>query len=249
SEPGFRDYEPGLNADSEAAAAAIRSAAACPPAIAQQVAPPPPDPKTGPFVVDVVLVEPGEWWVGCHKARRPVSAWPGGFLPMKLPESAVSRVYLKMQESLLWSGFKLLPGQTVAELGCSPGGASQVLLEAGLNVIGVDPADMDPMVTVNSRFKHIRKRAKEVSRREFLRVDWLTCDINLPPTYTLDTVEAIVKHPGVRLKGLILTLKLIEWNLADSLPEYLERVRRLGYKQVRARQLHHNRQEVCVVAK
>ncbi len=68
------------------------------------------------------------------------------------------------------------------------------------------------------------------------------------PEYTLDAVEAIVTHPEVRIAGLLLTLKLLEWDLAAELPVYLERIRSWGYPHVAARQLHHGRQEVCVVA-
>lgn len=127
-------------------------------------------------------------------------------------------------------------------------GASQVLLAAGLKVVGIDPAEVDPLISENPNFRHIRKRSKDVSRREFNGVDWLTCDINLPPSYTLDTVESVVMHPKVRIRGLILTLKLIDWSLAAEIPAFVERVRGWGYSQVRVRQLHHNRQEVCLVS-
>ena len=36
------------------------------------------------------------------------------------------------------------------------GGASQTLLKRQLNVIGIDPADMDPIVLANPNFKHIK---------------------------------------------------------------------------------------------
>jgi 23S rRNA (cytidine2498-2'-O)-methyltransferase len=117
-----------------------------------------------------------------------------------------------------------------------------------MHVIGVDPAMMDPTVLADERFHHIRKRSKEVPRQNFVGVDWLTCDVNLPPNYTLDTVKAIITHPGVRFKGMLLTLKLVDWSLAAELPRYVARVRSWGFRQVAARQLHHNRQEVCVAA-
>jgi 23S rRNA (cytidine2498-2'-O)-methyltransferase len=52
----------------------------------------------------------------------------------------------------------------------------------------------------------------------------------------------------VSIRGLLLTLKLLEWELAEQIPDYLERIRSWGYPQVRARQLAHNRQEICVLA-
>jgi len=263
-EPGHRGYEPGPSPESVQLEERLRSAPECPPALASASpatssstspgdAPPAlraPDPIHGPWVADAILVEPHEVWAGCHRARRPISAWPGGFLPPPpLPERVVSRVFFKMTEALVWAGFPLVPQETVVEIGCSPGGASQVLLDRGLHVIGIDPAAVDPLVANHPNFRHIRQRSKDVSRREFRGVDWLTCDINLPPGYTLDTVESIVSHPRVTIRGLILTLKLIEWELASEIPSYVERVRGWGYKQVRVRQLHHNRQEVCLVAR
>lgn len=247
--PGFKDYEPSVTPEAVAIREAIVSSSLATEKIRQQVPVPSPDPKTGPFIADVILVEPNEWWIGCHRARRAVSGWPGGLYPVELPDYAVSRVYLKMREAIAWSGFKFLPGQRAMEIGCSPGGSSQALLEMGLDVVGVDPAGVDPALKANPRFRHIQKKSKDVPRREFLRIDWLTCDVNMPPNYTLDAVEAIIKYPGVRLKGVILTLKLPEWELANSIPEYVTRITKWGFKQVRPRQLHHNRQEICIVAK
>jgi 23S rRNA (cytidine2498-2'-O)-methyltransferase len=123
-----------------------------------------------------------------------------------------------------------------------------VLLNRGASVIGVDPAEMHPLVLGHPRFRHIRRRSKEVKRSEFVGVNWLTCDINLPPNYTLDTIEAVVAYPGVKLRGILLTLKMIDWSLAASIPEYVERVRSWGFRNVNVRQLHHNRREVCLAA-
>jgi 23S rRNA (cytidine2498-2'-O)-methyltransferase len=205
--------------------------------------------KSGELILDCVIVEPHEWWIGCHRAASIPSRWPGGMLPLELPENAVSRAYLKMEEALAWSRLPLRPGELWAEIGSAPGGASQALLNHGLKVIGIDPANMDPVVLANPNFTHWKKRGADVRRREFRGVKVLTADINVAPNYTLDTVEHIVTHPEVNIRGLLLTLKLLEWKLAEQLPEYLDRIRGWGFTHVKARQLHHNRQEVCVSAK
>ncbi len=200
------------------------------------------------LAADVVIVEDAEWWVGYHRVHSLVSSWPGGFCQAALPDGAVSRAWLKMHEALLWSEFAVQPGERCVEIGSAPGGASQCLLSQGLTVVGIDPAEMDPALLGDPRFRHIRKRSKEVPRSEFIGVDWLTCDVNLPPNYTLDTVKAIVGHPGVKFKGMLLTLKLVDWSLAQEIPKYLARIRSWGFRHIRARQLHHNRQEICVAA-
>ena len=118
----------------------------------------------------------------------------------------------------------------------------------GFHVIGIDPADMDPRVVSQPNFVHWKKRGADVRRREFRKVRWLMADVNVAPTYTLDTVESIVTHSEVHVHGLLLTLKLLEWSLAAEIPTYLERIRSWGVTRVVAPQLHHNRQEICVVA-
>ena len=202
----------------------------------------------GVMVLDIVIVEPGEWWIGYHMARGIESSWPGGLMPAELPPHAVSRGYLKMSEALLWSGLPVAAGETCVDLGSSPGGAAQALLDRGLRVIGVDPAEMHPDVLAHPNFVHERKRSKEVKRRLYFDAKWVTTDINLPPNYTLDTLEGILEHPSVKLKGLLFTLKLPDWELVKEIPEYLARVREWGFPTVRARQLQHNRQEICVTA-
>jgi 23S rRNA (cytidine2498-2'-O)-methyltransferase len=202
----------------------------------------------GDFVVDCIVVEPGEWWVGYHRACFTPSQWPGGVFPLTLPPDAVSRAWLKMEEALRWSQLPILGGARIAELGSAPGGASQALLNRGWYVLGVDPAEMHPAVAGHPRFTHIRRRAVQVRRREFRKVRWLTADMNVAPNYTLSVVEDIVTHPEVNIRGMLLTLKLFQWELADHIPDYLQRVRSWGYNLVQARQLQHNRQEICVAA-
>jgi len=246
--PGQRGYEPGIDDASRVARAAILAAANGQPGLpadfSQRVA----EGRPGDLVLDVVLVEPGEWWVGWHRIRSVASRWPGGMYDRPLPEGAISRAYLKLQEGLAWSRLPVRPGEQWVELGCSPGGASLALVERGAKVLGIDPAEVDARVADHPNFTHLRKRAADVRRREFRDVRWLAADMNVAPQYTLDAVEAIVTHRQVNVLGLLLTLKLLDWDLAAEVDAWLARVRSWGYADVRARQLQHNRQEICIAA-
>ena len=202
----------------------------------------------GDWIADVILVEPKEWWVGYHRAAAVPSRWPGGIMHLQMPPAAVSRAWLKMEEALAWSQLPAARGARFAELGSSPGGASQALLARGFEVIGIDPAEMSPEVVANPRFRHIRRRVVQVPRRAFRKVRWLTADMNVAPGFTLDAVEAIVKHAEVNIRGMLLTLKLPEWRLAAEVPGYLQRIRDWGFNLVQRRQLANNRQEICVAA-
>ena len=237
--PGHRGFEPGLNDESAAARAALLEHLA---ARSSELA------ELGELVLDVVLVEPDTWWVGFHRAFDWSSCRPGGLYLGELPAEAVSRAYLKMHESLAWSGLPVVAEDRCVEIGSAPGGAAQVLLERGLYVTGIDPAEMHADVANHPHFVHLRKRGSDVRRREFRKTRWLFADLNVAPSYTLDTVEAIVLHPEVSMRGLLLTLKLLDWKLANETPDYLQRIASWGYRNVRARQLSHHRQEFCVAA-
>jgi 23S rRNA (cytidine2498-2'-O)-methyltransferase len=204
--------------------------------------------RRGEYILDCVLVEPNEWWIGFHRADQMATRWPGGMLALELPASAVSRAWLKMEEALRWSQLPIPSGAHIAEIGSAPGGASQALLARGMIVTGIDPAEMHADVLKDPHFTHLRRRSTQVRRREFRKIRWLTVDMNVAPSYTLDAVEAIVLHPQVSIRGMILTLKLPEWSLAASVPEYIDRVKSWGYNIVRARQLQNNRREICLAA-
>jgi 23S rRNA (cytidine2498-2'-O)-methyltransferase len=204
--------------------------------------------RPGQRILDCVLVEPNEWWIGEHQASAMPSRWPGGTPKIDMPDDAVSRAYLKITEALLWSRLPVSTGDHCVELGSSPGGSCQALLDRGLIVTGIDPAEMAPSVLEHPNFTHVRARGADLKRREFRNVKWLFADSNVAPKHTLDTVEHIVTNRQVNVQGILLTLKLIEWHLADQIPEYMDRIRGWGYPLVKARQLAFNRQEFCVVA-
>jgi 23S rRNA (cytidine2498-2'-O)-methyltransferase len=246
-EPGELGFTPSITPRAVEACEAVERACPCPERLAagdhltESAAP-------GDFVADVILVEANQWWVGYHRARSAPSRWPGGIMALHPPPEAVSRAWLKMEEALAWSQLPAARGARFAELGSSPGGASQALLARGFEVVGIDPAEMAEEVAAAPGFRHIRRRVVQVPRKEFRKVRWLTADMNVAPAFTLDAVEAIVRHPEVNIRGMLLTLKLPEWKLAGDVPSYVTRIRDWGYNLVRVRQLAHNRREICVAA-
>ncbi len=247
AKPGVRGFEPGPTELARVVEEALRKQSPVKPLRAMPDVPRPPS-RRNRWVLDVVLVEPGEWWLGCHRTTRRMDCWPGGVLPIRLPEHAVSRAYLKMQESLNWSALPTARGDLCVELGCAPGGASQALLEYGLTVLGVDPAEVDAEVLAHPHFTHVRRRSHDVPHKQLRGVKWLAADINATPTYTLDAVEQVVTNDQTKIRGMILTLKLTDFKLAEELPQFIERVRNWGFRDIRTRQLAFNRQEICLVA-
>jgi len=242
--PGDESFDPTAISPAQEAGARLlaqRPKSATPPSLNAVV-------PAGEAVLDCVLVEPHEWWIGWHRADSPETRWPGGVPLLTPPPNMISRAYLKIEEALRWCELPIRRGDRCVELGSAPGGSCAALLERGCVVTGIDTAEMDPAVLANPRFTHLRSRARDVPRATFSGARWLMCDTNVAPKHTLDTVEAIVSARDVRLEGLVLTLKLTDPRLAAELPAFHKRIRGWGYQHVRARQLAFNRQEVCVVA-
>ncbi len=238
---------PGPPPGAEVAATALRAvAAACGlPADIDPLA------RAGDLVLDVVLDTPERWWVGWHRADGPASCWPGGLYPPAagaLPAGKVSRAWLKLDEAIAVFGIPFESGQRAVELGAAPGGACQRLLEAGLRVVGIDPAVIDPAVTTVPGFSHWRMRARDVPLKRFAGIDWLVADMNIDPRSTLAALGRVATGRGVRLQGIVATLKLPTWSRAAELPAWLERFREWGFSP-RARQLSSGGREVCVVAR
>ncbi len=246
AQPGWNGFEPGRSLLAESIAEQFQKALA-------QVA----DARSrsvnaiaavGSKLLEVILLEPNRWWVAAKPVQTESDGWPGGVYAVSIPENMISRAYLKISEAIPWSRLPLHAGDRVVEIGSSPGGACQRLLDLGANVVGIDPADMDESIANNPRFEHWRSKSQQVKRRLFKTFRYLVCDANVAPNYTLDTVEAIVTYPTSKFLGLILTIKLSTWEHAKEIPQHIERVKSWGFDRVEARQLAHNRREYCLVA-
>lgn len=247
AQPGQRGFEPSDTALARSIAETICDA--CPPELELPRLPRiNATARKGQYVIDVVVLEPNEWLVGYHRADTDVQGWPGGLPPLQVAEHVPSRAYLKLSEALKWSKMPIHPGDQIVEIGSAPGGSCQALLDMGLFVIGVDPAEMDEEVLAHRNFEHWRMRGNEIKRKELNGIRWLTCDANLVPDKTLEMVGSLVTHEQTNFRGLMLTIKLPDWKLAAEIPNYIQTVRDWGFKYVKVRQLAYNRQEVCLFA-
>lgn len=203
---------------------------------------------SGSRVLDVIIVEPGQWFLGHHIATEIQQCWPGGSFPVVAPAGMISRAYLKMSEALAWSELPFESGDRFVEIGSAPGGASQRLLDLGMHVTGIDPAEMDTALLNHERFEHWRSKSSAIKRKRYSKFRWLAADANVAPNYTLDAVADIVNYPTSRFQGLLLTLKLSSYDLVGQIDDYVARVKSWGYENVKARQLSFNRRECCLVA-
>ena len=200
-------------------------------------------------VLDVVPVSPSDWYIGCHIAEDWRSCQPGGIVNIKQPIDAVSRAYLKFEEGMRWSGLPVHVGSRWLDLGAAPGGASQALLARGAEVIGVDPAEISPVLTQNPNFHHLRGRLNQLKRSHFRKIRWVITDMNVAPNYTLDVLEDFISQKDIKIRGLLFTLKLVNWELIADINTYMQRIKSWGYTHIAHAQMQFNRQEIMVAVR
>ena len=250
--PGERGFEPGLTPENRELHHAIFESTPQPKFLGFGSG----DPEHPAFldetVLNVVRTDPGKYMVGLHTVMADSSIqayYPGGLMPIRIPGDAVSRAWLKFEEGLRWSGFPIGRGTCCLDIGASPGGGSQVLLSRGAKVLGVDPAEMAPVVLSNPNFTHIRGRINQTKRSLYKDVRWVISDMNVAPNYTFDVLEELVSRRDTNIHGMLFTLKLFQWKLADELPKARKWFDRWLFDEVRIKQLAFNRQEVMVAAR
>jgi len=201
------------------------------------------------IVLDIVPVSPSDWYIAYHLADDWRSCQPGGLVNLQRPNDSVSRAYLKFEEGLRWSMLPVHVGSHWLDIGAAPGGASQALLARGAEVIGVDPADISPVLLKNPCFRHLRGRLNQLKHSHFRKIHRIITDMNVAPNYTLDVLEDFVTQKDSTIHGILFTLKLVNWDLVADIDIYMQRIKSWGYAHIALAQMQFNRREIMVVVK
>jgi 23S rRNA (cytidine2498-2'-O)-methyltransferase len=205
--------------------------------------------KSGEVVADVIVSANEPAWLGLHRADDHHARWPGGLVPASVPDDAPSRAYAKIEEAIAWAELAVEADQVSLEIGCAPGGAMLALARRGLEVWGVDTADVAPIVLAEPRVHHLAIKVGALRWEELPpRVDWLLVDVNLAPQVALHEVARLMPKLKSSLRGAVITLKLNDDAIVGELPKLVERIRGFGFTDVRLRHLPSNRREICCVA-
>jgi 23S rRNA (cytidine2498-2'-O)-methyltransferase len=193
------------------------------------------------------VITPDGVSIGLNRTDLSLCDWPGGRVRLSRDDTQVSRAEFKLEE--LFQVFPLrLPNRGRAvDLGASPGGWTRILRRQGLSVWAVDPAELDERVLVDRQVRHERMTAGEFLRRTDLTFDLAVNDMRMDP---LLSCQVMVDAAGLLRRGAVAVVTL---KIGRSRP--LETVRRGlrtlsdRYRVEFARQLHHNRHELTVVAR
>jgi 23S rRNA (cytidine2498-2'-O)-methyltransferase len=206
--------------------------------------------EPGERVADVIVATDEPAWLGVHRADASHARFPGGLVPVIVPADAPSRAFAKIEEAIAWAELPMAPGQIALEIGCAPGGAMLALARRGLEVWGVDTAELAPNVAAEPLVHHLQITVGALRWEQLpARVDWLLVDVNLAPQVALHEVARLMPKLKKSLRGAVITLKLNDDTVVAELPTLVERVHALGFEDVRLRHLPSNRREICVVAR
>ncbi len=204
----------------------------------------------GELVADIVVGSDEPVWLGVHRHDATRPPHPGGAIPVDVPADAPSRAYAKIEEAIAWAQLPVTAKQVAVEIGAAPGGALYALARRGLDVFGVDTGELAPNVAALPNVHHIAKKVGALRWEDLPpRVDWLLVDVNLAPQVALHEVSRLMPRLKPTLAGAVFTLKLNDWTFVDELPALVERIRKMGFADVRMRHLPSNRREVCAVAR
>jgi 23S rRNA (cytidine2498-2'-O)-methyltransferase len=206
-------------------------------------------PQVGDAVLDVIVRPDEPLVLGWHRHTAARGPLPGGAWDLVPPADAPSRAWKKLEELCAWSGADPR-GDRVLEIGSAPGGATVALLDRGCDVVGVDPQPVRlPERLAGASFRSVRKAIEGVPRDDLPDdVVWIVLDADVAAPVALRSLDRLVPRYRRTLRGLLLTLKLNDWELATRLPEFFERLRSLGATRVEAAHLPSFRQELGAVA-
>jgi len=213
-------------------------------------------PRPGADLYSLIWVDDFHVFLGRHTHRAGMLATAGNIPALTVPAASPSRAWLKIEEAILRFAPLLETGWTALEIGCAPGGATTALLDRGFAVVGVDPQFMDERVATRAGFTHLRKPARFVTADDVrgCNPEWVVMDMSIAPNDALGELQHVVAHlralhgKTLRVKRGFITLKLTDWKYAAEIPQYLKRLEKLGFRDLRPIQLAVNRQEFFVYA-
>lgn len=206
-----------------------------------------------PQVIVSILCTMYQGYVGISTAEENLSAWPGGARHFAQTEEQISRAEFKLLEALEYFNLLLDAGEHVLDLGAAPGGWSRLLLEKGMSVVAVDPANLDPRLSGRKDLEHYRGYAEdyiEEAIRNRQKFDVIVNDMRMDAREAargLAYASRCLKSDGLVLSVFKLPHATVNINPLLTLKDALN-IMGKAYGVVQAHQLFHNRQEVTVVA-
>jgi 23S rRNA (cytidine2498-2'-O)-methyltransferase len=206
-----------------------------------------------PQVIISLLCTMHKGYLGISEAKNNLSSWPGGARHYAQTKEQVSRAEFKLLEALEVFGVTLPSQGQALDLGAAPGGWTRLLLDAGIEVVAVDPARLDPRLAQRRGLEHYRGYAEDYledavqkHKRYDLIVNDMRMDAREAARLLSKAANCLRAGDGFMVSVFKLPHATLEIDPFVNLNEALIILKR-SYQIVQARQLFHNRQEVTVI--
>jgi len=200
--------------------------------------------RDGRALLQVCPLDETRFVVGIVASSEALSLSPGGRHRMPRGDGP-SRAAMKLEEGLSWLKLEPGKGELCVDLGAAPGGWTQALIQRGARVWAIDPGSLTPELTRHKKVTHHRQSAFAFEPGE--TADWLFCDMAWRP---LEVAQLLAKW--ARRGWALMLVANLKLPMKDKLP-MIARCRAVledgGWKDVRVRQLYHDRDEVTVTAR
>ncbi|OUS75340.1 SAM-dependent methyltransferase [Paenibacillus sp. MY03] len=185
-------------------------------------------------------------YIGFGTPREMLSDWPGGAVRFQREEGQISRAKFKLLEAERAFGIRYEEFGHALDIGAAPGGWTSLLLERGLRVTAVDPADMHASLKGHPALLHLKQNASDI-KLAAASFDLLVCDMSWSPILmsrlVLDLNDALKRDAKA-----IITIKLMHKKPLQTIREVKERLE-TGFVVLGAKQLFHNREEITLFLK
>lgn len=184
-----------------------------------------------------------ELYAGWGTPAEQLSDWPGGAVRFQREEGQISRAKFKLLEAE--RAFKLYfeTFREAIDIGAAPGGWTQLLLERGLRVTSIDPAELHPSLSAYPRLTAMKKNASDVNFAPGT-FDLLVCDMSWSP---MQMAKLVLEKTDALTEGAtaIITLKLMHKKPLQTIRDVVERLSS-AFELKKAKQLFHNRDEITL---
>ncbi len=213
-------------------------------------------------VVDAVLAETGsepavqspelilslyageeELYAGWGTPEEQLSDWPGGAIRFQREEGQISRAKFKLLEAERAFKLHLADFRSALDIGAAPGGWTSLLLERGLKVTAVDPAELHASLAGHPRLTYMNKNASEVKFKP-ASFDLLVCDMSWSPMLM---VKLVLELEAALAGGAaaIITVKLMHKKPLQTIRDVIAKLETV-FELRKAKQLFHNRDEITI---
>lgn len=196
-----------------------------------------------PDVIITIYAAASTLYIGFGSPKDMLSDWPGGAVRFQREEGQVSRAKFKLLEAERAFDLHYEDFRRALDVGAAPGGWTSLLLERGLRVTAVDPADLHPSLIDHPALTYLKRNASEVKLKPG-SFDLFVCDMSWSPMLmsklVLDLEQTLAEGATA-----IITIKLMHRKPMQTIREVIAKLETV-FELKKAKQLFHNREEITL---